>query len=410
MSYQRVADGIYQDSRTGAFYERPHIQGRRTWRRLDGHTIKLARESFAQRRADATRSKLGLARNPYAAKLRTVAQLILAYTEAGYPTAKGAARHPDQNRNVRGRLAHLAPFWGHKTEADIDAKADCHRYFTSRKGPNGEPAPAVAVNYEVLSLSTLFEWALTNGLATANPLKNRPRLARPKIRHCREVAPQTADELHALAAHLFDNPQSAPLGWQLLLEALTGCRTAEILALRWDAKSREAAGYIEGDWLWLQRRKGGVNPFAAIHPDLRECLTALRAWHAKLGRFASPWFIPSLRIAGQPIRPNSLTKALSSAAPRVVGHDVTSHGLRSFYVTARRSQGVIDAQIAAEIGDRTGPSIIAQTYGDIPPNWKAGGKPILWTPAEAEPAWARFLPTPKVMGMPEGMQPCLKVV
>jgi integrase len=44
---------------------------------------------------------------------------------------------------------------------------------------------------------------------------------------------------------------------------------------------------------------------------------------------------------------------------------VTPHGLRSYFVTQARESGLSDAEIAMLIGDRTGPAIIAQTYGDV---------------------------------------------
>ncbi len=47
-----------------------------------------------------------------------------------------------------------------------------------------------------------------------------------------------------------------------------------------------------------------------------------------------------------------------------IGH-VTLHGLRSYFVTQARQSGLTDADIAALIGDKTGPAIIATTYGDV---------------------------------------------
>jgi len=50
-----------------------------------------------------------------------------------------------------------------------------------------------------------------------------------------------------------------------------------------------------------------------------------------------------------------------------IGH-VTPHGLRSYFVTQARQSGLTDAEIAALIGDKTGPAIIATTYGDVRPD------------------------------------------
>jgi hypothetical protein len=44
---------------------------------------------------------------------------------------------------------------------------------------------------------------------------------------------------------------------------------------------------------------------------------------------------------------------------------VTPHGLRSYFVTQARQSGLTDADIAMLIGDKTGPAIISQTYGDV---------------------------------------------
>jgi integrase len=209
-----------------------------------------------------------------------------------------------------------------------------------------------------------------------------------------------AAELHTVAAHLLDNPRSEALGWQLLLEALTGCRTGEVLRLRWDARHRQEPGFIEGEWLWLARSKGGVNPFAAIHPALRDCLEAMKRWRAA-GRWRNnPFFVPSFRHSSKPASALGLTHRLRLAGPRLVGRHLTSHGLRSFYVTVRRSQGTADAQIAAEIGDKTGAAIIVSTYGSVPPNWQ-GQAGLDWIPKAGSPAWGPWLKA-NVVRMPEG--------
>jgi len=48
---------------------------------------------------------------------------------------------------------------------------------------------------------------------------------------------------------------------------------------------------------------------------------------------------------------------------------VTPHGLRSYFVTRARESGLSDAEIAMLIGDKTGPAIIAHTYGDVRPDY-----------------------------------------
>jgi hypothetical protein len=69
-------------------------------------------------------------------------------------------------------------------------------------------------------------------------------------------------------------------------------------------------------------------------------------------------------------------------------HHVTPHGLRAFYVTKRRSDGVPDAQIAAEIGD-SNPEMISQSYGGLPANW-SGGEKVDFIPSKGQLAWSEW--------------------
>lgn len=124
----------------------------------------------------------------------------------------------------------------------------------------------------------------------------------------------------------------------------------------------------------------------------------MKRWHDR--RYPeSPWFFPS---ADDPennhVDSNALCHTLRRLAQlepavregRIIpkGQRRTSHGLRAFYVTVRRSEGIEDGSIAAELGDKTGPSIIESTYGGLPPNWldTSVGK-ISFLPEQGEPAW-----------------------
>jgi integrase len=396
--YTCLGNGLYRDNRTGNFYERPFIDGRRTFRKIQARNIKLAREALAARRTDQARSEQGLCRSPYTPAPQTVAALAELWKNAGCPNRHGHPKYGTQLVQEQSRLSKLLPHF--KTiHAHALKPRHCLEYWSKRRGemPEGKHGGR-AVDLELATLSTILHWAVIHGYLESNPLASgRPKFRGKTVRHCRDCMPVDANELHALAAHLFSERRSEVLGWQLLLEAMTGCRTIEVLRLRWDATGHRA-GHIEGDWLWLDRAKGGVTPYVQIHPALRQLLDALRAWHERR-RPKSPWFLPGLRNGGKdPVESCSLTHALKVIGPLIAKGHRTSHGLRAYYVTARRSQGIADAVIAAEIGDRTGASIIATTYGEVPPNW-TGGKQLGWLP-DGEPAWTRIN-----YGMQEGMQP-----
>lgn len=223
----------------------------------------------------------------------------------------------------------------------------------------------------------------------SNPMGVGRPTYRIKIKHCRDMAPETTRELHDIAGYFINEPVIGRqiFGWQVLLQAFMGLRASEVVRLRWDAAPR-CAGHIDGNHIWLERSKHGVNPFAMIHPALADCLEALKTWRDEVHP-GSPWFLPWYSDCASD--PRRLTSALNSATAALELPKRTSHGLRSFFVVVRRSQGICDGQIAAEIGDASGAKIITQVYGAIPPNW-AGGKKLDWTPECGPVAWAKWAP------------------
>jgi integrase len=379
--------GVYIDTRTGKFYHRPKINGKPTFRVLDVHTLTLARELKAQLTSQQTKHANGCGKDPYCAAPSTVGQLIEGYRVAGCPMKHQRPRHGNQLAQELSRIKFLETFWSPR-RADQVKPRDCTAYFAARKtGVRAGCTGGRAVDMELATLAGVFNWAVFAGSLETNPLAQRPKFRDGKqIKHCRDYMPTGGAELHKLAQALFRDPRSEPLGWQLLLEAMTGCRTNEILRLRWDAKSIREAGFIDGSHLWLNRSKGGINPWVEIHPALAQTLDALRQWRIWRGLAASPWFIPG-RDREQAMDKSSLTHALGRVSREVAGAHRTSHGLRAFYVTVRRSMGIADGQIAAEIGDASGAPIIISTYGSVPPNWQ-GGAGMTW--GADPPAWFVF--------------------
>lgn len=386
--WHRVAPGIYRDGRTGNLYERPSINGRPTFRKLRARSLKLAKEELAAKRTLQSQASLGLAQDPYERRKRVqLRALFERWSEAGCPKRNGERSVGRQLDETCRRLDTLDQWWGTLTPPEVSAQA-CQQYANARRkevraGSDG----GRSIDLELSTLSTALHFGVLHGMAEFNPLAgSRPKFYQAsQAHHCREFAPVSGDDLHALATALFESPKSEALGWQLLVQAMTGCRTSEALRLRWDAKSRDEAGFVESEWLWLRRSKGGVNPFAVIHPALKECLAALAAWRRK--RFPdSPWFFPSPDDPKRHVDTSALVHALKRIGPLVSKAKRTAHGLRAYFVTVRRSQGISDAQVAAEIGDATGAAIIASTYGAVPPNWR-GGAELSFMPKDGKPAW-----------------------
>ena|GEM_PF-528819 len=385
--FESVGGGLYKNNTTGAWYERPWVGGRRTWRKLGARTQKEAREELASRRSDQARSTLGLAKNPYAGG-QTLGEVLDAYAQAGYPdrhrvsrsgkARAGEERHTGDLNRLIGTVA-----TEHLEAGTLDRYADQRRAELSEGGRDG----ARTVDREIQTLSNALNYARRCGMIRGNPIQHgRPRYYRiSQARHARDCAPASGNELHLLARTLAEESRGEVLAWQLLFSALTGCRTNEILRMRVDAGSRKA-GFIEGDWLWIERSKSGVNPFVVLHKDLRECIEGHRRWKASRPELQkSPWYFPSPADPRQPVDLTSLTHALARISDAIGVGDRTAHGLRAYFVTVRRSMGISEGQIAAEIGDKTA-SLIATTYGQVPPGWR-GGPDLVWRPTDGNPAF-----------------------
>lgn len=390
--WTRVAPGIYR-YKTGTLYERPVINGRPTWRKLTADGLKLAKQELAAKRTDQTRARLGLAVDPYQGGEKTVGELCQDYLRAGCPDRQRRPKAGTQLDQERSRLNILLEWWASIRPGELNI-GRCDAYADFRMGQVLESrgtTGARAVDLELNTLHNAFKHAVRSGQLRFDPLAfERPAYcASGQVRHCRDCAPKSGDELHAHARFFFERPETEVLGWQLLFEALTGCRTSEALSLRMDAADQGEPGFIADGVLWLARAKGGCNNFLRIHDALANCLRNFAVWRRR--RFddggAVGWWFP--RSDGQKLENNALSRGLKHSAVSVCqGEPRTSHGLRSFYVTVRRCQGANDGQIAIELGQRTGPSLITKVYGDSVP-----GK-LDWLPANNSeaPSWERRFP------------------
>jgi integrase len=77
---------------------------------------------------------------------------------------------------------------------------------------------------------------------------------------------------------------------------------------------------------------------------------------------------PSPLDPQQPRDESSYRRRLTQACRKLDLPHVIPHGLRSYFVTQARQSGLTDAEIAQLIGDKTGPSLIADVYGDVRPD------------------------------------------
>lgn len=388
MSYTAIADGIYRDSRTGNFYWRPkQPNGKRTFRKLNAATLSLARIRYREAHTKQDNGETLAVR-------RTVGEILTAYKDAGCPDRKRKKRIGDQLYQEEKRVEQLLKWWDRAavsliSQRVLDSYADYR--MKNCKGHGGR-----AVDIEINTLRNALRHAVRSQLIIENPLSSPiETFARSgkEVRHCRDCAPSSGDELHSIAAYFFETKKSEVLGWLTLFQALTGCRISELTALRLDARHQKEPGYISDGVLWLARRKGGVNNFFTITPELRDCLDHFKQWHITRHP-GSPMFFPSPYDRNQSVDECALTRGLARAAAKLGVSHRTSHGLRSFYVTVRRGQGAHDGIIALEIGQRTGGKEILKVYGDALP------VKLSWLPGDGkEPVWKNWSDDPHTIGI-----------
>lgn len=373
MTRTSISPGVYVDG-SGRFWGRPVIRGRSTWRLLRAVKQREAIKEFAT--AD------------YAAPAGNFASLAELYVASGCPDKKLKPRAEGFTVAEKQRVASLVSFFGTLPAADLRLD-DCLRYHKWRVRSVRFGTGGRTVDKDLTTLSNVLNYAAARRLIPFNYIRaGRPKFQE-NVRHSREVAPVSADVIHRLADEMFATVRTEVMGWQLLFAMFTGCRTSELLRLRLDAANDQQAGFIQwrvaGDGrLSLRRSKKGVRPFAIIGPDFAQMLDCFERWHA--ARFPkSPWYFPSPANSQQPVNNGALGHALTRITVQMALPHITPHGLRSFYVTKRRSDGVADAVIAGEIGDKT-VSLMQSTYGDCPDNW-TGGTALGWLPREGLPTW-----------------------
>lgn len=407
--YSSVGAGIYQDT-AGTYYHRPRIQGRRTWRRLASITAREAKREAAIVKSDHARAQLGLCLDPLvkAAPMLTVATVVERYVAAGCPDRHLKPRAGRALDAAVRDLGHISAKLGRAVPSEL-AVADCDRYHGSRTAElAGQRGPGHrTVELELCSLSNCLSWAARSGLIASNPLMHgRPTYRRSSdIVSCNSSMADTDEELHRLAAYLLSDARSRTLGFQLLLEALSGCRGNEVCRLRWDAQRRGVSadpGYLDDHSLWIHRSKHGCFPYVLLDIEpgcspLRPLLASLRAWHDQ-EHPTSPWMLPG-RSDQEPIDGSSLTHALARATAALGLPHRTSHGLRAFHVRLLRSRGIDDSEIAKRLGQRSGVALVERVYGRPEPGW-FGGRHLDGLPASGKPAWDAWARPANVTVMP----------
>jgi integrase len=321
------------------------------------------------------------------------------FLAAGAPDKHDHPLPPEKFTIIERQIENLRAIFDPIKCRDLRVKhcKEYHRHRTAQvqSGARGRKGGHRAVDIELNALSVCLNWAATEGIIPWNPLHKKPRFTRDcDITHCTEYMPRTAELLHRAAISAFGSPRSEVFGWQMLIEALTGCRGADIRDMDREAEEGQP-GYFDRKRLYIRRSKKGKFPYIIMSDHLFELLTLCRQW----GRVRFPrsrYLLPGRDGTG-PVGATSLVKWFEKYALKTKGPKYTSHGMRAFFVRATRSQGIgdsvdnaqsVDEEIAKRLGHSpgTGAALVQRTYGESEPDF-VGKKEVDFVPKSDVPAW-----------------------
>lgn len=368
-----------------------------TFRSLLTKNLKLAKEEYHRRKV----SRAAGPGNSPRIRISDAAEVIVGvviqrYVEDGCPDRFRKERPIKTKQTEQHNCETLLEYWDRIPFSGLTLAA-CDRYHDWRCDRITRGTGDRTVDLELNTLSNALLWGCRKEIIPHNPLAvRRPRYCSDKnVHHCREFMPASVEELHFLAAIFMEQPQSVVLGFQALVEGFTGLRTVEALKLRTDAKPNEP-GWVTPDGkslcVWRVKGQEAANPFVAMNEGLKQTLAALRRWKAK-HHPKSPYYFPSPCLPGRTVHKNTLTKALFRIRPRLP-RKITSHGFRAFFVTVRRSHGILDSQIAIEVGHTSGGATLVEVYGGTPPHWLSGDGPKMSWLTKKSLAWSVLWPQP----------------
>jgi len=364
-----MGESLYRKGGVGVIYARVRINGKATWRSTGTDIPADARKWLAKWQKDDWLLKNGIELKGVVLQRQrvTVREVVDSYLKAGCPTRTMRPKSPYTIKNERYALNPVLTYFGNMPAASLTL-GDCDKYldwrmsggyvatFTVRGKPQTMQTRGGkrAVDLELVVLGNALGFAVRRSTLSSNPLKGRGRYTcASEVRHCREVAP-SPQGLEKIESWFRGHSEHGTADLVCFL-AYSGLRIGEALAMEWEAV----------DWaqkiLHVKREKRGIMPWTPILSEMEVLLRDMQKRKTSYLLFPSPF------DSEKGADPSAIRRRIRAACKTLdLGH-VTPHGLRSYFVTRARESGLSDAEIAMLIGDKTGPAIIAHTYGDVRP-------------------------------------------
>jgi len=314
-----------------AYWIEYRINGKRVREKI-GHNKEAAEDRLRAVLSDKARDRQIKKCTDSKTTFRELAQWYLEQ-----PNTK--VKNPDQHdRDVRGRLNRLLPFFGDKLLKDI-APALVEAYKQKRLSePSGRSPKALTkpatVNRELACLKVIFNKARENGKAECYPFKRGAMLRENNIRERLLSQEEFVRLLSYCPAHV------KPI---VNLAYHTAMRQGEILDLSWGQVDLKE-GFIR---LRPEDTKTSEGRDVPLNQELSEMLKGLRA---TLGGVPLPG-VKVFTYAGRSI--GSIKRAFTTAVKRAGLEDFTFHDLRHTAINNWRLQGHDYFRIMAASGHKT---------------------------------------------------------
>jgi len=251
---------------------------------------------------------------------------------------------------------HITPRWGKQSLSSIKS-VEVEQWLRGLKRVDGKSAsPATKTKIRNI-MSALFSHAIRHGWATTNPIT----AVRTSAKRLRTPDILSSEELQSLLNEL---PARERL--MVLLDATTGLRRGELIALRWRDVSFEVNEASVTRSIWRNvvgntKTEASQKP-VALHPIVVEELKQWRA--AALYGSEDDFLFPSIQMNGsQPLQPDMILKRhIRPALERIgVKKRIGWHSFRHGLATMLR-QKKVDVKTAQEMLRHANPRITLAIY------------------------------------------------
>ena len=337
-SFQKVAEGIYQYSRSKSYYARFRHKGTRIFERLG--TDKNPCTALPEARTLLREKKNKLEQTDVTKRNWTLHKIIEKTRETiGVNRSEGTiAWHTDYLNKFK------AAFASNVKVASV-SKHDCELFLGKFK----KLAPAT-VNHIIIVMREVFAKAIEEGCIDSSPMekgdgikyrksKAKPKRLTPDPDSFKAIVKSIRDQVYADTAS-----SSADL---VEFMGLAGLGTAECAGLCWRDIN------LKSETIVVQRKKTGVEFQIPIYPQLLPFLERLDNERENRDPDANVFTVKNPK------------KALEAACKRLELPDYTSRALRRMFITQALERG-IDAQTIADWqGHTDGGVLILKTYGKV---------------------------------------------